>query len=361
MNRLSITNKVIGLFFIIGCLSFSPAKAQKLTVSKTVVNVGKTAYEVPISGTFELRNKSTKPLVINDVKADCGCTKVDWPTKKIGPNERFTISVTYDARMLGHFTKQVAVYSNATKDPVYLQIKGVVQEEYIDVGKNYPFDMDGLKSDVNNLEFDDVKKGDQREATINIYNDTEHAMTPNMMHLPDYLSAIAFPEILPPGRTGKMTVTLHSDKVKNFGLTQTPVYLAHNLGDKVNAKIEIPVSVILLPDMTSFNGDNRQHAPIMELSADSLDIGMHNGKMLKSGLITITNTGHSELTISSLQMFTKGLSVTLDKQQLHPGEQAKLKVKGNRDQLLKARSKPRILMITNDPEHAKVVIKINVK
>jgi len=348
-------------FIIFLCLILLPVSAQRLVISKTTVNVGKTAYQVPVTATFELRNKSLKSLLIKDIKTDCGCTKVHWPTKHISPNERFTISVTYDARMLGHFTKQIAVYSNATEEPLYLKMKGIVVEELEDYSSRYAYDMDGLLTDVNNLEFDDVKKGDRREAVINLFNNTEQAMTPVMLHLPNYLSAIASPEVLSPGRSGKITVILNSDNISNMGLSQSSIYLAHHLGDKVNARIEIPISVVLLPDMTHFKGQNKQFAPSLSMSSDSLMIGKHDGKKIKRGTIMLTNSGQSELKISSLQMFTKGLSVTLDKSTLLPGEQAKLTVKGNRDLLLEARSRPRILMITNDPDHAKVVIKINVK
>lgn len=343
------------------CLTAIGTQAQKITVNKTTIDVGKTGFEVPITGTFELRNKSSKTLIIHDVKADCGCTKVDRPMKHIGPNERFTISVTYDAKMLGHFTKQVAIYSNATEKPVYLKIKGVVLEELQDYSAKYPYNMDGLLTDVNNLEFDDVKKGDHPETVINLLNNTSGIVTPNMLHLPSYLSVISFPEVLSPGRAGKMTITLNSEKVTNYGLTQANIYLAQRLGETIKNDIMIPVSVVLLPDMTIFDGVNKQYAPHMEFSTQSLDLGQHHGRNIKSGTIIITNKGRTALKISSLQMFTAGLNVTLDKRELQPGEQAKLKVKGNRTQLLKARTKPRILMITNDPDHAKEVITINVK
>ena len=60
-------------------------------------------------------------------------------------------------------------------------------------------------------------------------------------------------------------------------------------------------------------------------------------------------------------MFTAGLKVTLGKRELKPGESTKLKITALRDELEKQRSKPRVLMITNDPDKAKVVIKINVR
>jgi hypothetical protein len=60
-------------------------------------------------------------------------------------------------------------------------------------------------------------------------------------------------------------------------------------------------------------------------------------------------------------MFTKGLKLTLNKKELKPGEQAKMKIVGDCDYLRKSRTKPRILMITNDPDQSKLVININVK
>lgn len=343
------------------CLTVFNAQAQKITANATTIDVGKTGFEVPVTATFNLRNKSNKPLIIKEVKADCGCIKVERPTKHIGANERFDIAVTYDAKMLGHFTKQIAIYSNATEKPVYLTMKGVVLEELQDYGNKYPYDMHGLLVDENELEFDDVKKGDHPERVINVFNNTSGIVTPNLLHLPPYLSAVATPEKLQPGRVGKLTVTLNSEKVHNFGLTQDNIYLAQRLGEKVSNKTLLPVSVILLPDMSRYKGNYKQYAPHMETSANELKIGIHDGKKIKSGTITIVNKGRTKLDISSLQMFTSGLNVTLDKRELQPGEETRLKVKGDRAKLLKARTRPRILMITNDPDHPKVIITVNVK
>ena len=49
----------------------------------------------------------------------------------------------------------------------------------------------------------------------------------------------------------------------------------------------------------------------------------------------------------------------LAKRELQAGEQTKMKVTVSPEQLQRARTKPRVLMITNDPKHAKLVIKIN--
>jgi hypothetical protein len=90
-------------------------------------------------------------------------------------------------------------------------------------------------------------------------------------------------------------------------------------------------------------------------------LGIVEGKNVKKGVVVLTNKGRLPLKISSLQMFTKGMTVTLDKRELQPGESTKMKITVDRAQVMKARQRPRVLMITNDPDHAKVVIKVSVK
>jgi len=344
--------------FIIACLCLATTavSAQKLTINKTTIDVGKTGFEVPVTATFELRNKSSKQMVIEKLETDCGCTTVDGP-KTVSAGERFTISLTYDARMLGHFTKQVALYSNATKEPVYLKMKGVVLTDVVDYSKRYPYDLNGLLASINNVEFDDVRKGETREVEINLMNNTENNMTPNMLHLPTYLHALAMPETLEPNRSGKIILTLNSEEVHQYGLSQVSIYLAQKLGERISDETVIPVSVVLLPDMSAFEGVNSEQAPRLELSAETLNLDAHH----KNGTIILTNKGQSPLKISSLQMFTGGVKVKLPKQELQPGESTKLRVTIIPDQIRKARSKPRVLMITNDPTHAKEVITINVE
>jgi hypothetical protein len=67
------------------------------------------------------------------------------------------------------------------------------------------------------------------------------------------------------------------------------------------------------------------------------------------------------LDISSLQLFTRGLKVTLGKRRLAPGETTRLKITAYAGELKKVRTRPRVLMVTNDPRRPKVVITINSK
>lgn len=71
--------------------------------------------------------------------------------------------------------------------------------------------------------------------------------------------------------------------------------------------------------------------------------------------------GKSVLDIRNLRMFTSALQVSLNTTHLAPGAEAKLKITVDAAKLKEARNKPRVLMITNDPDNAKVTININVQ
>ena len=334
-------------------LAASSAEAQRLSMTTAKIDVGRTGYEIPVTATFELRNRGFRRLIIEDVKPDCYCTTVEYPKDEIGVGEKFTIRVTYDARQLGHFNKQVAVVSNGSKKPVYLTMTGVVLAELHDYSGAYPYDFNNLLSDANNLEFDNVQKGEERTFDMRIMNNGDKPMQPNVLHLPAYLSAKAYPEHLQPGHSGKLLFTLHSEKIRDYGLTQTSVYLAQQLGEKVNSETEISMSAVLLPPITQTD-----NAPHLALSDSVLNIDFA-GKEKKTGDIVLTNKGQAPLDISSLQMFTGGLKVTLGKSHLNPGEQTKLKITAVAEELKTVRTVPRVLMITNDPDYQKVVITIN--
>jgi len=339
-------------------LAILPAPAQRLVVNNTTVNAGCTGFMQPITATFELRNKSLRKLIIESVKPDCGCTAVEYP-KEVGANDKFTIKMTYDARMLGHFQKMAAITSNGSKTPVYLTMKGLVVPELVDYTGTYPIAMGNLLLDRNELEYDDVNKGDEPIHEIHILNNSEEPMQPNVMHLPPYLSATVKPEVLEPGKGGTITVMLNSDKLRDFGLTQTTVHIAKKLGEKVSNDNAVPVSVVLLPHLQDYDAFSKALAPRLQISTTDVDFSSFDGKSKKTAEVILYNTGKTDLKISSLQLFTTGLKITLDKQTLPPDGTTTLKITGYADELRKLRTRPRILMITNDPDHAKVVINVN--
>ena len=342
-------------------LPFFGAMAQSIVATNQIIDCGQVLYQTPATFDFEVKNKSNKPVRITDVCTSCGCTDVAFPREAIAAGEKFTISITYDAATMGHFDKLVGIYNEGDDKPLLLRVRGSVVREVVDYGGNYNFMLGSIKSDCNDVEFDDVNRGDYPVQLIHIRNNTPETVSPVIMHLPSYITATVSPTHIAPGKTGVASLKLDSRKLRDLGLTQTSVFLGKKPGEKVSLDKEISVSAVLLPDFDNMSETQLANAPKINLSETALDLGSFGDKSSKSGIIFIENTGRSELDIRSMQMFTSGMSVKLNKSKLKPGEQAKLKITVNKKQLRSARSKPRVLMITNDPTQPKVVVKVTVK
>lgn len=339
-----------------------PASAQKITTQHEVVDCGQVVFNKPVTAEFMLKNDGHKPLVINNVLKSCGCTEVDYPKTGIAAGESFVIKAVYDAKQMGTFTKQVCLYTNAGEDPFILSMRGKVVGSVVDFAGSYDEMLGVIKSDAQEVEFDDVNRGDRPVQRIHIFNPTDELLEPVVMHLPPYLHAFVSPSKVAPRHSAEISFVLDSKKLRDLGLNQTSVYLGERPGDRIAPEKEIVVSAVLLPGFENMTPTKKALAPKIEMSATDLNLGSFNGKKKLKGEILITNKGKSELDIRSMQMFTMGLQVNLKKSKIQPGETVKMKVTAVAADLKKSRVRhPRILMITNDPDHAKVVVKINVQ
>ena len=348
--------------WMLSALLALPASAQKITTQHEVVDCGQVVFRKPVTAEFVLKNDGHKPLVINNVLKSCGCTEVDYPKTGIAAGESFVIKAVYDAKQMGTFTKQVCLYTNADEEPFILSMRGRVVGSVVDFAGSYDEMLGAIKSDAQEVEFDDVNRGDRPVQRIHIFNPTDEVMEPVVMHLPDYLHAFVSPSKVAPRHSAEISFVLDSKKLRDLGLNQTSVYLGERPGDKIAPEKEIVVSAVLLPGFDNMTPAKKALAPKMEMSTTDLNLGSFNGKKKLKGEILITNKGKSELDIRSMQMFTMGLQVNLKKSKIQPGETVKMKVTAVAADLKKSRVRhPRILMITNDPDHAKVVVKINVQ
>ena len=339
-------------------LSSLVAMAQKMEAVSKIVDCGQSVYKSPATAEFEIKNKGNHATRIVDVRMSCGCTDVEFPREEIPAGSKFTVRVTYDAKTMGRYDKLVALYTEGNEKPVVLRMRGQVVREIVDFGGKYDFLLGNVQSDCNDIEFDDVNRGERPQKKIHILNTTGENIQPVVMHLPDYLTAEVSPSKIAPGHSGVVTITLDSKQLKDMGLTQTSVFLGTFPGDRVSREKELSVSAVLLPKFDNLTASQLANAPRMHLSATELNLGAFKGNKKLKGEIIIRNDGNSVLNIKNLQMFTVGLQVSLNKQKIKPGESAKLKITAEERQLKNARSKPRVLMITNDPNLPKVTIKI---
>ena len=87
---------------------------------------GEIPINKPIQVDFSFSNPGMIPLIITDVQTSCGCTVADYPKQPVNSGTSGIISVTFDAKSPGYFSKTVTVYSNSQEGLTKLYIKGIV-------------------------------------------------------------------------------------------------------------------------------------------------------------------------------------------------------------------------------------------
>jgi hypothetical protein len=298
-----------------------------------------------------------KPLVLTNVTTSCGCAVADWTDSPIGAGEKGEISVTFDAQMLGSFKKSVTIYSNADPHLTYLYFTGeVVREVKVvkDFSETHPYRIGRVRLSRTELEFPDVYKGDKPVLTIGLVNESDQPYEPILMHLPSFLKMEKDRDLLKKGEEGTLRITLNSERLQDWGLTQTSVYLSRFAGDKVGEENEIPLSVVLLPEI-AVKGDGSD-APKIRLSESEINLSKEleqKRKVVRN--VQIFNVGKSDLEIYKLQVFHPSIEVRLKSTRLKSGGQTQMKVTIHPDKIKSSQKsrRLRILLITNDPARPK--------
>lgn len=342
------------------CVAALMANAQpQISFDAQSQDMGYVLWRNPVTVKYSFTNTGDKPLVISNVTVSCGCMQADWTREPVEAGGRGEITAVFDAEAIGKFYKEVGVYCNASNVPLYLDFTGEVTADSKDYAFTHKYSFGAVRTNEDEIVFDDVNKGDRPQFEILVANTSNKAYSPVLMHLPPYLSAKAEPEVLGSQKNGKITVTLDTYKLPKLGITRTTVFLSRFMGDKVNSGNEIPVSVVLLPDFTGLTDYQKNNPPSAELSSRTLDFPGLKAKQKKTQTVIISNKGNTNLEIMDLQVFTMALNVKLNKHVIKPGESAKMKVTVLANNLLRSKGKPRVLMITNDPKNPKITININ--
>ena len=351
--------RIITVIYILFILVSSISAQARFSASTENYTFGQIEWKNPVTAHYVITNTGDQPLVLSAIEPDCACTEVKWTKTPIAAGGQGTIDVTFDAKALGYFKKSIAVYTNAKPGLFRLWLSGQVLEKVADFTRTHPYQIGDIRIDCNKIEFPDVHRREQPSIRIGVANLSPNAYEPILMHLPAYLEAKAEPQVLQQGEKGIITLTLNTEKLTDFGLVQTSVYLSRFMGDKVGEENAMPVSVTLLPDFSTLTKEELDKAPVVRLTTTTLDVSGQLKKKNKTRQdITITNEGYTPLEISKLQVLHPALSVSIKKSIVKPGESVKMRVTVIKKNITEEHNDLQLLLITNDPKHPKVLIDV---
>lgn len=121
------------LFFTFIIISISCYKTKENNFSKIEykknINFGTINTKDTITRSFIIKNTSSIPLIIRNVKASCGCTLVKLKDSLIEKNETTNIIVTYIPKKddVGKIRKSIVVESNIKTVYSVMYLEGIVK------------------------------------------------------------------------------------------------------------------------------------------------------------------------------------------------------------------------------------------
>lgn len=94
--------------------------------SEKVQKFGKVVEGEDVVLTYTFMNEGEEPIIINEAKVNCTCTKVDFPKTPINPKKVDQIKVTFQTKSkIGYQERKVELITN--KGSVEISFKGVVK------------------------------------------------------------------------------------------------------------------------------------------------------------------------------------------------------------------------------------------
>ena len=126
MKKLGLV--VLMVFAIVGLTYAADKTKAEIKFEKTTYDFGNIKEDGgPQSVEFKFTNSGEEPLKIISARAECGCTRPEYPKTEIKPGETGVIKVTYNPLgRPGGFTKVVTVKCTGNPGKVNLKIRGTV-------------------------------------------------------------------------------------------------------------------------------------------------------------------------------------------------------------------------------------------
>lgn len=77
--------------------------------------------------TISLTNVGPNIYAVSNIVKSCGCTEISIPKEPIRPQHKYEIRGKFTASEKGIFQKEITLYGNSSKNPLYFIITGIVK------------------------------------------------------------------------------------------------------------------------------------------------------------------------------------------------------------------------------------------
>lgn len=303
-----------------------------------------------VSYTFEFTNRSSKPVVIDEVSASCGCTLPEFSRKPVLAGGRGRLKVTFDpANRPGSFSKEITVFTGGRRHRTVLRIKGDVIGRTKTVEELFPIEAGcGLRLDAVFLPFAYVTQDAPKQLSVGYVNTSSRTLTLRIRTLGSsgWLRH-DFPQTVAAGARGRVTFTYSVPSSAGFFGRMDDILEISVAGCDIRTKITAGGIAV-----EEFDARKRDTAPQALLERQLLKFGEAGRKDPPVTLtVELKNTGASPLAIRSVQSSSDAITTSLRAgATIAPAGSMKITVRVDPAALKAGHAIERITIITNDPD-----------
>ncbi len=345
------------LIFSVSLSGFSQTKTAQISFETEDHDFGKISEEGgTVTYKFEFVNTGGSPLLIDTVRATCGCTAPSWTKKPIPPGGKGFVAATYNpAGRPNAFTKYLYVSSNSTPSSTKLTIRGDVTPKPRSIEDDYRYSMGALRLKANHLAFGNVNNSEKKDYKLEVINTSDKDIKLGFEQVPKHLKIKFVPEILKPNEKGFVVASYDASLKNDWGM----------IIDRVNVSVDgvsdrefrLVVSANIVEDFASMSAAERANAPSVSVDDPEVDFGSIGQNEKFEHDFVLTNNGKSTLYLRKIKASCGCTAVQPEKNQIEPGESVKIKTVFNAAGKKGAQNK-NVTIITNDPDRSNLILRI---
>lgn len=309
-----------------------------------------------VSCEFSFTNTGKADLVLQKVKASCGCTTPDWTKEPVKPGEKGIVKATYNASgRPGSFTKTITVTSNAGEKR--LTIKGEVIPKAQKVEDKYPHNVGDLRLMKKNVYFNTVFYPSSKTEKIEVINNGAKDIKVAFQNAPKFVTVKCSKDVLKPGETGEIEFTVKSENSNVWGSFKESVNVV--VDGVVNLDSPLNIFGNVAENFSGMTAEEKANAPVLNVG-NSVSLGKISQKKTLTYEIKVKNDGKSNLLVRNVSLDSKNASVVaFPAKAIKPGKEGAIRVKVNGDGLKLGKYTQRMTVISNDPNRSTFVINLN--
>lgn len=304
---------------------------------------------------FEFKNTGDQPLILNNVRATCGCTTPKWTKEPVLPGSTGTIEAGYDPKgQPGAFVKSINVYSNTQPSVTVLRIRGTVTAREKTIEEKYPRAMGPIRMKTNYVSFGSMLNSDEKTDELLYVNTSEEPVKVEVYRSPEHIKVKFEPKTVDPGKEGKMIMIYDASGKDIYGYTSERIYLTIN-GEKANT-YSVGTSVTIKEDFSKLTAEELANAPVAEFDNKVFDFGTIKQGDKAEHVFKLTNNGKTDLIIRNVRA-SCGCTAVKHDNVIKPGGTTNVSVvfnsRGKRNRQNKS-----ITVITNDPKNSTIILRV---